>query len=154
MTLDNQEGAKPCPVCGGAALYSRHMGSYGYTSDTAGIVCRNSLQPYDVPNNAAGRKMLGDGKCWVKMPNRSLEAFEPGRGMYSIETEVRAALLEDWNRRDTSQAEQFARALENEDFANVADALGARMCCGGQMCGCRGSSVGDYLAHELREAFK
>lgn len=54
---------------------------------------------------------------------------------------------------EKSKTEQFARALENEDFANVADALGARMCCDGQMCGCRGSSVGDYLAHELRASF-
>lgn len=47
--------------------------------------------------------------------------------------------------------EQFAQALEHEDFSNVAAALGARMCCNGHMCGCRGSTVGEYLAWELRE---
>lgn len=46
--------------------------------------------------------------------------------------------------------EQFAQSLERADFSNVADALSARMCCDGHMCGCRGSTVGEYLAHELR----
>lgn len=48
--------------------------------------------------------------------------------------------------------EQFARDLECGDFGNVNDALNSRMCCDGQMCGCRGSTVGEYLAYELRTA--
>lgn len=48
--------------------------------------------------------------------------------------------------------EQFARDLECGDFGNVSGALNSRMCCDGQMCGCRGSTVGEYLAYELRTA--
>jgi hypothetical protein len=48
--------------------------------------------------------------------------------------------------------EQFARDLESGDFANVSYALNARMCCNGYHCGCRGSTVGEYLAHELLTA--
>lgn len=46
----------------------------------------------------------------------------------------------------------FAIALENEQFDSVRDALGQRMCCNGVDCGCRGASVGEYLAWELRAA--
>lgn len=48
--------------------------------------------------------------------------------------------------------EQFARDLECGDFGNVNGALNSRMCCNGHMCGCRGSTVGEYLAYELRTA--
>lgn len=53
-------------------------------------------------------------------------------------------------REAVEEVEAFAVALENSDFANVASELNSQMCCDGHMCGCRGSTVGEYLAHELR----
>lgn len=50
--------------------------------------------------------------------------------------------------------EGFCKSLEMGDFANVEGALAERMCCNGQMCGCQGSTVGGYLAYELRSCFK
>lgn len=47
--------------------------------------------------------------------------------------------------------EAFAESLEMDGFYNVRYALDARMCCDGHMCGCRGSSVGEYLAWEIRQ---
>jgi len=61
-------------------------------------------------------------------------------------TEIIAALT----RPPAGDGEAFAAALENSDFANVAHELNSQMCCNGHMCGCRGSTVGEYLAHELR----
>ena len=48
--------------------------------------------------------------------------------------------------------ERFARSVEAGDFANVSASLNDRMCCNGIECGCLGSTVGEYLAHELRSA--
>lgn len=50
------------------------------------------------------------------------------------------------------EIEQFARDLEDGDFDNVRAHLNAYMCCTGWMCGCKGATVGEYLAHELRTA--
>jgi len=61
-------------------------------------------------------------------------------------------------RRAEQEAERrvaaFAVALEAADFSNVSGALNERMCCTGQECGCMGSTVGQYLAYELREALR
>lgn len=46
----------------------------------------------------------------------------------------------------------FADALDSGDFSNVKFELSQQMCCNGQMCGCQGATVGQYLAHELRAA--
>ncbi len=48
--------------------------------------------------------------------------------------------------------ERFASALENADLYNAREALSMPICCNGKDCGCRGSSVGEYLAYELRTA--
>lgn len=47
--------------------------------------------------------------------------------------------------------EDFARSLESGGGDNASFALNQSICCSGQDCGCRGSSVGDYLAYEFRE---
>jgi hypothetical protein len=47
--------------------------------------------------------------------------------------------------------EQFASALEHDFSDNVNFALWQRMCCSGQDCGCMGSTVGQYLAWQLRD---
>lgn len=48
--------------------------------------------------------------------------------------------------------EVLLSAVENGKLTNVDRHLNARMCCDGHMCGCRGSTVGEYLAYELRTA--
>ncbi len=55
--------------------------------------------------------------------------------------------------RNPGDVERFAIDLEHGDFTNVAFALNQRMCCDGHMCGCQGSTVGQYLAHELRALY-
>lgn len=47
--------------------------------------------------------------------------------------------------------QSFAKALETGFDFNVVKHLDALMCCDGWMCGCQGSTVGQYLAHQLRE---
>lgn len=47
--------------------------------------------------------------------------------------------------------EVFAKSLEGEGLSNVRFALDQAMCCSGYMCGCRGSTVGEYLAYEARQ---
>lgn len=49
---------------------------------------------------------------------------------------------------------EFSDSLGKADDPNVAAHLGARMCCDGQMCGCQGSTVGEYLEYQLREVLK
>lgn len=48
--------------------------------------------------------------------------------------------------------EVLLSAVEKGELTNVDRHLNARMCCDGHMCGCRGSTVGEYLAYELRTA--
>lgn len=48
--------------------------------------------------------------------------------------------------------EKIAKGLEDGTDANVDGPLNLRMCCNGQMCGCRGSTVGEYLAWKFRES--
>lgn len=49
------------------------------------------------------------------------------------------------------EVENFAKALESKGYLiNVRAALDARICCDGQMCGCQGAHVGEYLAWEVR----
>lgn len=47
--------------------------------------------------------------------------------------------------------EKFLAMLESGYAPFVEDRLSEAMCCSGHMCGCRGASVGEYLAHLLRE---
>jgi hypothetical protein len=46
---------------------------------------------------------------------------------------------------------KFLEMLEHGYAPFVEDRLSENMCCNGHMCGCRGASVGEYLAHLLRE---
>ena len=47
--------------------------------------------------------------------------------------------------------EAAAKVLDPHDSGTfIGDALGHRICCNGYMCGCRGSTVGDYLQHLIR----
>lgn len=46
---------------------------------------------------------------------------------------------------------KFLEMLEHGYAPFIEDRLSEAMCCTGQMCGCRGASVGEYLAHLLRE---
>lgn len=46
---------------------------------------------------------------------------------------------------------KFIDMLEHGYAPFVEDRLSENMCCNGHMCGCRGASVGEYLAHLLRE---
>ncbi len=50
----------------------------------------------------------------------------------------------------TTRIQSFAKALETGFDFNVVKHLDALMCCDGWMCGCQGSTVGQYLAHHLR----
>lgn len=52
---------------------------------------------------------------------------------------------------DPQEIERFAKSLEAATDTNVDGALSARMCCTGHFCGCRGATVGEYLAWQLRE---
>lgn len=49
--------------------------------------------------------------------------------------------------------EGFAALLESGGDDNTARALNERICCSGMDCGCRGSSVGELLAWQLRQTF-
>lgn len=49
------------------------------------------------------------------------------------------------------EIEQFAREVEAGSIYMTDSVLNQNLCCNGHMCGCRGSSVGQYLAHLLRE---
>lgn len=46
---------------------------------------------------------------------------------------------------------KLADGFEVATDDNVAQALGSRICCTGYHCGCRGSTVGEYLAWQVRE---
>lgn len=46
---------------------------------------------------------------------------------------------------------KFLEMLEHGYAPFIEGHLSEAMCCTGQMCGCRGASVGEYLAHLLRE---
>jgi hypothetical protein len=50
----------------------------------------------------------------------------------------------------STRIQSFAKALETGFDFNVVKHLDALMCCDGWMCGCQGSTVGQYLAHHLR----
>lgn len=50
----------------------------------------------------------------------------------------------------TTRLHSFAKALETGFDFNVMKHLDVSMCCDGHMCGCQGSTVGQYLAHQLR----
>ena len=56
--------------------------------------------------------------------------------------------------RAAESAEKFAKGLEADYDFNVINHLSARLCCNGHDCGCRGSTVGEYLAYELRAAIR
>lgn len=49
-----------------------------------------------------------------------------------------------------AMVEAAANVLDTHGDSAATEALGQRLCCNGQMCGCRGASVGDYLQHLIR----
>lgn len=53
---------------------------------------------------------------------------------------------------DPQTIEEFARTLEQATDIHVGRALGSRMCCSGDICGCQGVTVGEYLAYQLRQS--
>lgn len=53
-----------------------------------------------------------------------------------------------------NKAVLFADGLEAATDPNVAKALNAPMCCDELHCGCRRTTVGEYLAIQLREAIR
>lgn len=46
--------------------------------------------------------------------------------------------------------EAAAQILDTHGDSAATESLGQRLCCNGHMCGCRGSTVGDYLQHLIR----
>lgn len=59
-------------------------------------------------------------------------------------------------RTDLSQAavaaalEAAAQTVDTLGDSAVTEALGARLCCDGHMCGCQGADVGEYILHHIR----
>ena len=49
-----------------------------------------------------------------------------------------------------AMVEAAADILDTHGDNTATEALGQRLCCNGQMCGCRGASVGEYLQHLIR----
>ena len=55
------------------------------------------------------------------------------------------------SRAETAAAyERAAGVLDTHGDSAATEALGARLCCNGDMCGCRGADVGSYLQHLIR----
>lgn len=50
-----------------------------------------------------------------------------------------------------ARVEEFAKRLETLSDSNTDKFLDQRLCCSGHHCGCMGATVGEYLAHQLRE---
>ncbi len=46
--------------------------------------------------------------------------------------------------------ELAAQVLDDHGDSAATEALGQRLCCSGQDCGCRGATVGEYLQHLIR----
>lgn len=101
--------------------------------------------------------------AWMyERPNHNYPALGPHRVLNPVRWSEEA-VAEGWTEtplytRPTpdlaERIEGFAKALKNGDFSNVDQALNSRLCCDGYMCGCRGSTVGEYLAYELLAALK
>ena len=49
-----------------------------------------------------------------------------------------------------AMVEAAADILDTHGDNTATEALGQRLCCNGQMCGCRGASFGEYLQHLIR----
>lgn len=75
------EKLKPCPFCGARADLVRKVGDHGYTSNRIDIKC-------------------SAGCC--SQPGKDTEAWERGRGTFSIEDEVLPKLVVTWNGRKSS----------------------------------------------------
>ena len=46
--------------------------------------------------------------------------------------------------------EAAAQAIETQGDSVATEALGQQICCNGQMCGCQGATVEDWLLHQIR----
>lgn len=169
---------KPCPFCGGEATLEklengqRSVGCIeasgqpcigfqmlsSYPTDAEAIAAWNCRYPRSDDERSTMERLadiLRDSS--YKPTQRFLGAaflgYDYARRLYSGQIALPDAqppapsLLE-------GEVLGFAHALENGDFDNVAFALNQRMCCDGHMCGCQGSTVGQYLAYELREIIK
>lgn len=64
----------------------------------------------------------------------------------------RLATLEGENALLREAGEKFAESLEAGGGDSTEVAINQVLCCSGHDCGCCGSTVGEYLAYELRQA--
>lgn len=88
-------------------------------------------------------RMPGSGALWG--PPITEEAADFIESQAATITALQAE-----NERLEAGVRKFLEMLEHGYAPNIEGALAEAMCCSGQMCGCRGASVGEYLAHLLR----
>jgi len=76
---------------------------------------------------------------------------------YPCKPEIFALTYEDASAgTDLSQAavaaalEAAAQTVDTLGDSAVTEALGARLCCDGHLCGCQGADVGEYILHHIR----
>jgi hypothetical protein len=86
---------KRCPFCGGAAVWQRDGGSYGYTPPTVWIACEN--EPWENPHG----KTFDDRqrRCFARTKSIPTDRWEPGKGTYDVTPAARAKALAQWNER-------------------------------------------------------
>ena len=103
---------KPCPFCGGAAVWQSYAGDYGYKSPTVWIACEN--EPFENPHG----KRWDDRKhrCFAATTPVATEKWEPGKGTFSIEAEAKADVLAKWSARADGDADAAGYARATADI--------------------------------------
>ncbi len=112
------EELKPCPFCGGKAIWRKDSGSYGYTPPKIWIACEN--EPFENPYGKGydTRK----NKCFAKTKAVATEEWTKIKGTYSIDARARTEVIAAWNTRtDSDRIEalnaEVARLREDRDAA-------------------------------------
>lgn len=94
------EELKPCPFCGLHVEMKHKLGDYGYTPNTVSIRCEK----------------CGCGFC------EPTEAWEQGRGHYSIKELSELRVIRAWNRRfEGSSRDAFRYKFIKEELAQGMD---------------------------------